>query len=363
MYLKTAGTVVFFVCATSLAFSDRELPRELTAIREAYEASMENLHSGSGTGIYECYASSNGKASKLQLIQKAKVKVIFDHKKFYIRLDYEKDDIHRLESRIIVYDGTAVLVNRTSKYIQPAHSEADIYEAKPNLPVMRQTGFDYNPSELPSNILPGEFFTNPKYTAAVTVKTEENKDISGTFSYSSAPHVHCSFLASQKAGHNIVAYAEFLSNHNNFLHVNCQAIWGRKTGVWYVKSIDTQCFHLDGVSERSLFQYTDFAPNPEVPKSQFSFDALKLPSQAALVDRRPNAEVFILKQSQSSSVDTAKLDTLADKVKSLAPSTAPEPRSKLVRYILLALGGLLCLLGLSFMWRRRVRSRNVSPAE
>ena len=129
MYAKACCMILVFVYSASFAMSGQQLPPELTTIKEAYLASMANLHSGSGSGTYEVYASSKGKEIKPQLIVKAKAKVTFDHNRFYIRLDYEKDDVHRLESRIIVHDGTAIVVNRTSKYIHPSHSEADIYEA------------------------------------------------------------------------------------------------------------------------------------------------------------------------------------------------------------------------------------------
>jgi hypothetical protein len=320
--------------------------------------------------MYEVYVSSGGKGSKLQLVAKAKAKVVFDHKKFYIRLDYEKDDINRLESRILVHDGTAIVVNRTSKYIQPSHSEGDIYEAKPSLPIMRKAGFDYNPCELPLNILPVELLSKPDYASGVSVKTDESKNIIGTFSYSAAPYVHSSFLASQKVGYNITAYREYLSNQKDFLYVRCDANWDRKKGVWYVESIDRQLFRLDGSSERSLFQYTDFDPNPEVPKSQFTFEALKLPPQSAIADRRPDAEEFVLRQSNSSKVDAAKLDNLVETIKTLTPASAP-PRTptalslrshKWRRYYLLASGAFFCILGLLLIWRRiRARKGNVTP--
>src|SRR5262249_17522926 len=90
MYAKACCTIFVFVYSASFAMSEQQLPQELTTIQEAYQASMTNPHSGSGTGIYEEYVSSGGKGSTLQLVTKAKAKVIFDHKKFYVRLDYEK---------------------------------------------------------------------------------------------------------------------------------------------------------------------------------------------------------------------------------------------------------------------------------
>lgn len=361
MNAKAYCTIFVFVYSACFAMSEQQLPQELTTIQEAYHASMANLRSGSGSGTYEVYASSGGKESKPQLIVKGKAKVIFDHNKFYIRLDYEKDDINRLESRIIVHDGTAILVNRTSKYIHPAHAEADIHEAKPSLSIMRRAGFDYNPCELPLNVLPVELLSKPDYASEVAVKTDEKKNIVGTFSYAAAPYVHASFLASQKVGYNIVAYREYLSNHKNFLYVSRDAKWNRKQGFWYVKSIDTQLFRLDGSSERSVFQYTDFNPNPEVPKSQFSFEALKLPPQATLLDQRPNAEEFVLEQKVSPGVDTAKLDTLGDAVKALA-SSSPRPQPpRLGKYYMLISGALLCVLGLLLLWRKRGRRGGVTP--
>jgi hypothetical protein len=362
MNAKACGTIFVFVYSASFAVSELQLPQELTTIQEAYQASMANLHSGSGSGMYEIYVSSGGKGSKPQLIAKAKAKVIFDHNKFYIRLDYEKDDINRLESRIIIHDGTAILVKRTSKYIQPSHAEADIHEAKPSLATMRKTGFDFNPCELPLNILPVDLLSKPDYASGVAVKTNEMKDILGAFTYSPAPYVHSSFIASQKVGYNIVAYREYLSNQKDFLFVSRDANWDRKQGVWYVKSIDSQLFRLDGSSERSIFRYTDFDPNPEVPKSQFSFEALKLPPQAVLADHRPDAEEFVLHQNRSPRVDATKLDTLADKVKSLATPQFRRLGPVWRKYYLLASGMLFCIIGLVLIWRRiRARKGNVTP--
>jgi len=367
MNAKACCVIFAFVCSASFAMSEQQLPQELTTIQEAYQASMANLHSGSGTGTYEIYVSSKGKGGKLQLAVKAKTKVIFDHNKFYVRLDYEKDDLNLigLESRIIVHDGTAIVVNRMSKRIQPVHAEADIYEAKPSLPIMRRAGFDFNPCELPRNVLPVDLLSKPDFASGLVVKTDENKDIIGTFTYSPAPHVHCSFLASQKVGYNIVAYREYLSDQKDFLFIRRDANWDRKEGIWYVKSIDAQMFRLDGSSDRSVFRYTEFDPNPDVPKSQFSFEALQLPPQASLLDHRPNAEEFVLRRTRIPSVDIAQLDTLADTVKkNFAPISAKfPPNSPLWRkYALVAFGILFCILGLLLMWRRiRARKGEAAP--
>jgi hypothetical protein len=328
---------------------------ELAAIQEAYKAAVDNLVSGSGTGTYEIYAARPGKGSRLELKVKAKTKIFFDHGKFHIRLDYDRDDFHRLESRIIVYDGTAILVNRMSKHIRPSRSEGDVYDGKPHSAVMRLAGFDYNPCELPAEILRADLLSS-KFSTNLTVTPDKNMNYSGA--YDIPPVVRCSFLASHKDGYHITAYYESNTTHNNFQHVNRQATWERKNNLWYVKSIDNTWLAVDGSGDRTVFRYTDFEPNAEVSSSLFKFNSLDLAPTARVIDRRPNAEERVLRQTQPSKIDAAKLDNLAYAVKSLSPSSTPKPPpSSLVRYLLLVFGVLICLLGLSLLWRRWVRAR------
>jgi hypothetical protein len=353
-----AAAIFFFLIATGES-AEVQPSAELTAIQEAYKAAVGNLVSGSGTGTYEIYAVPPGKGSKLELKVKAKTKVFFDHGKFHIRLDYDKDDFQRLESRIIVYDGTAILVNRMSKYIHPARSEGDIYEAKPHPSVMRLAGFDYDPCELPSEILRADLLSS-KFSTNLTITADANMNYTGA--YDLTPVVRCSFLASHKDGYHIIAYYESNTNHNNFQHVNRQATWERKNDLWYVKSIDNTWLAVDGSGDRTVFRYTDFEPNAEVSPSLFKFDSLDLAPKARLIDRRQNAEERVLRQSQPSSVDMAKLDTLADAVKALSPSSGLAQLSWFRRHYLLIAGAALCIVGLLLLiWRRRARKGSVAP--
>lgn len=350
-------SALVMVFLTTTCLSAEEKPSvELFTIQEAYKATRDNLVSGSGTGVYEIYSARAGKDTKMELKAKAKTKIFFDRGRFHIRLDYEKDDIRRLESSVIVYDGTAILVNKVSKLIQPSHSEGDVYEAKPTRAVMRKAGFDYNPCSLPAGILPVDKL--PNYAKGITIKPDDNKDYLGTFDV--PPVVRCSFLASRKVGYNVINYREYNTNHNNFQHVNLQADWEQKKGLWYVKSIDRQWLAVDGKGERRVFRYTDFEPNAEVSPSLFKFDSLDLAPTARVIDRRPNVEEPVLRQSQSSPVDMAKLDTLTDAVKALTPSSAPPQPLHLRMYYLLIAGGLLCILGLLLM-RRRAKKGDTTP--
>ncbi len=351
------------ICAASMLFlssisvlAGAQPSAELSSIQEAYKAAVDNLVSGSGIGIYEVYAARPGKESKLELKAKAKAEISFDHGKFYIRLDYDKDDFFRLDSRIIVYDGTAILVNRISKHIHPSHSEGDLYEGKPTGPVMRLAGFDYNPCELPAKMLRADLLSS-KLSTDLMITPDANKDYSG--SYSIPPVVRCSFLAPRKAGYHIIAYYESNTNHNDFQHVKRYATWERKNNLWYVKSIDNTWLSIDGSGERIVFQYTAFEPNAKVPSSLFKFNSLSLSPTARVIDRRPNADEPVLRQTQSSSTNMDKLDTLAESVKALSPSSpSPAPRSRVLQYLLLALGFLTCAFGVSLLWRR-IRKRNL----
>lgn len=354
-------TVVFFFLTSARVPGEEKPSAELITIQEAYKAAMENLVSGDGTGVYEIYlARRPGKETKLELKVKAKANISFDQGKFYIRLDYEKDDLEHLDSRFIVYDGTAILVNRISKRIKPAQSEGDVYEADPTLEVMRQAGFDYNPCTLPAQILSVDNITEK--TTALTIKADANMDYLGAFDLPLV--VRCTFLASKSVGYNVINFRQYNTNHNNFQHLNVQATWEHKKGLWYVKSIDRQWLSVDGRGERMVFRYANFEPNVEVDPSLFKFDALSLSPKARLIDRRPNAEKPVLRQHQPPKTDTAKIDSLADKVKALAPKPqkTARPRSRRFRrYSLLVSGVLFCILGLLLIWRRYIRKRQIAP--
>src|SRR5262249_17548029 len=83
-------------------------PEPAQLLRAAYFAAKHNLHSGTGEGTYEYFRAEPGKKD-LSLVQKARVKVLFDHDKYHVRLDYEKDALYHMRKRILVYDGTALL--------------------------------------------------------------------------------------------------------------------------------------------------------------------------------------------------------------------------------------------------------------
>ncbi len=208
--IKLCTSVVLFLFLSSFASAEARLNPDLMAIQESYAAAMDKLVSGSGKGTYEVYAASAGKRSKSELKVKANVNVSFDRNKFYIHLEYEKDSIHHLESRIIVYDRTAILVNKMSKLIRPNDSEGDFFEAKPTLPIMRKICFDYNPCQMPAEIMGGADIL-PKYASSLTITPDANRDCSCVFTFASAPNLRCTFLASHNVSTISLPTANFLS--------------------------------------------------------------------------------------------------------------------------------------------------------
>lgn len=365
MRLANHVAILFLLLTANCVSAQNQSPPPLATLQAAYQAASDNLVSGFGTGSYEIYTAPSGKVSQQELKLKAKIKVFFDRGKFHIRFDYVKDDIHRLDSRIIIYDGTAILVSRISKHIHPAGSEGDIYEADPTPHILRQACFDYNPCQLPASILRIDRLSDQKFASNLSISEDANKDYSGSYVYTPAPnHLRATFLATHRSGYNINTHRLFLTDCNNHLYKTCHAEWEQKNKNWYVKILDTVESPLGGRhTERSILKYTDFEPNVEVSPALFKFEALSLTPNARVIDRRPNVEEPVLRQSQPAAVDMAKLDTLADSVKSLTPSTIhpPPPRRTLLRYFLLASGALLCVLGLLQLWRRWAKKRDITP--
>lgn len=365
MRLANNVAILFLMLAANCVWAQNQSPSPLATLQAAYQAVSSNLVSGFGTGSYEIYIAPAGKESQQELKLKAKTKVFFDRGKFHIRFDYEKDDIHRLDSRIIIYDGTAILVSRISKHIHPAGSEGDIYEAKPTHHTLVKACFDYNPCQLPLSILNIDWLSDPKYASNLSIEQDANNDYSGSYVFARAPrHLRATFLATHRSGYNINTHRVFLTDCNDHLYITCHAEWERKKNIWYVKTLDTEESPLGGRhTERSIFKYTNFEPNVDVSPELFKFEALSLTPNARVIDRRPNVEESVLHQSQPASVDTAKLDTLADSVKSLTPNLkhAPPPPRTLLRYFLLVSGALLCVLGLLQLWRRWAKKRDITP--
>lgn len=358
MCAKIWSSVSLLFLCISYAVGAAQSVDNLTVVQEAFKAAKDNLVSGSGKGSYKVYVSHPGNAPKWDLKVEANAEVFFDRGKFHIRLNYEKDVLTHLDFRVIVYDGTAVLVNRVSKLIHPARSEGDVYEVKPLSVSLRKAGFDYNPCEMPAEVLRADLLSSPKFASDLKITSVANRDLSGSFD--SPPVVKCSFLASRNFGCNIVNYREVNTNHNDFQHVNRHATWEREKNLWYVKSIDNIWLAVDNQGERTVFQYTNFNPNVEIDASLFKFTALTLSSTARIIDRRSNVEEHVLRQSQPATVDMAKLDTLTDAVKTLTPNSAPPQRPRLRRYYLLVAGGLLCIVGLLLM-RRRAKKGDAPP--
>jgi hypothetical protein len=196
MRLANHVAILFLLLTANCVSAQNQSPSPLATLQAAYQAASDNLVSGFGTGSYEIYTAPSGKVSQQELKLKAKIKVFFDRGKFHIRFDYVKDDIHRLDSRIIIYDGTAILVSRISKHIHPAGSEGDIYEADPTPHTLKQACFDYNPCQLPASILRIDRLSDQKFASNLSISEDANKDYSGRYVYTPAPnHLRATFLA------------------------------------------------------------------------------------------------------------------------------------------------------------------------
>src|SRR3954453_11660474 len=95
----------------------------LKAAQEAALSTRTKLRSGLGTGTYEVSKKLPGD-KEFQVLVKAKAEVCFDGDKYNVKLQYDKDDVSHMQGRIIIFDGTTLIINPQSSRIRPKGAEA-----------------------------------------------------------------------------------------------------------------------------------------------------------------------------------------------------------------------------------------------
>jgi hypothetical protein len=95
------------------------------------------------------------------------------------------------------------------------------------------------------------------------------------------------------------------------------AEWVRSDGVWYVKSLDKCDIYERGRKTHTVFKYTEFSPNAQIPASQFELKALEFKKGELIMDHRPDAPVRSYKYQENDTTTQKSLDGLAKQIEQM----------------------------------------------
>jgi hypothetical protein len=325
-------------------------------IDEAYLAARDNLRSGIGTGILEIHRQEPG-SEQWELIVKARAKIHFSGRKYHIRLEHEKDKVFNQEANVIIYDGTALVVNRISKLIRPKGAEAEILPVEEKDTSPTRAGFPFDPTKLPQVLLNVNTLVR-KYNSSMKLTSREGGGYAGRCR---TPILSIQFTALPEFGYNVGSVQLFLLEHN-FLHQELKATWNRSDNVWYVKSLFKQVNIVNGEKTRISFAYESFKPNADVPPEMFRFGALELPQDSRILDQRPEAEIRSYRNTPAKNSEDRQIEDLLEHVETLPDAEGGQVgsiSSRSLQVVLTVMGVMLSILGILLLWWRTFKQRRV----
>jgi hypothetical protein len=114
------------VLAAIVATPDRVRGADpLETVRDAFHASSEGLHSGRGKWKYRHYEAVPG--GDWQLKMEADFLAQFDGRKYHVDFTFEKDELRRLDSKRLFYDGEKVTVAEFTPQAHPTGAQAHVF--------------------------------------------------------------------------------------------------------------------------------------------------------------------------------------------------------------------------------------------
>jgi hypothetical protein len=322
------SNVFTFLAVIGAATSARYIPADDTSVgpdpttlaRQASLAAKSDLRSGSGIADFEHYVRADGQ-SKFELRTKATCTIRFDRGKYFLRMDYKIDADHRnCESRIMVFDGKTLIVNEMSKNIHPMGAWGMINDISPQGHMPIRYGFPFDPSRLYFFVFDSDASLSQK-KLPVKVVMLPSKEIH--LAYSLTDKVRCEADLLPQFGYNPARSAAWNSEVSKTDPVDEKtAEWAQSDGVWYVKSLDEREIYEGGRKTHTVFKYTEFSPNAQIPASQFELKALELKKGELIMDQRPDAPVRSYKYQENDTTTQKSLDGLAKQIEQM-PIHAP----------------------------------------
>ncbi len=284
----------------------------LAIVAQAAIASSTNLRSGEGKGTYRTYSGSG------KLVQEINFHVFFDKPKCNLTLTYGlryggldgPKNPHQDERRVIVSDGSLLLVGHYGKNYGPVGASGDAYAPRQEAYSPRLLAYfdvDFPRWDLRATtsglVEITELVGHPGTMERLTGNVIHGTYASGMFF--GRPRVY-SFEAKPEVGYNIVSIqtawrqpvkgdAVGKPDEDRVVKVRKteEADWNREGGIWYVQAvrdITDVPEEVQGATtrilQRSELRYEHFRANPVVANRLFTFAALALPPGTPIEDRR-----------------------------------------------------------------------------
>src|SRR5206468_4335525 len=107
---------------------DEELQRKaLPLMQDACHDAFTRLRRGTGSGAYEVYAKGDDE-KEATLKVRAKFKLYFDHKRFYLDFHVDKNEyeLRNLDRQILIRDNSATYQSSFYRQFGPLQSRGDV---------------------------------------------------------------------------------------------------------------------------------------------------------------------------------------------------------------------------------------------
>jgi hypothetical protein len=265
--------------------------RVLKLFEVAYDATSKGLQSGVGTGTFE-YRHKCPSEKEFVVVQKARFKASFDEKRFNMRFDYEKDERGEAVWRIIIYDGTAILVSWLPKFGVVRKPQAELYDITAEGTPPYDTGLMYSPARLQDSILDWNTIRadSARYST-VSFSSKANGQWTGSLDIHQPARLY--FQINTSSGYH-VSSTSFTYPGDAYPVAVRMATWECKGGIWFIKRFEHDLNMRDGSRDQYIINYDSFEPNVKVPKELFEFSAAQLVLPSRIMDRRPGAPAEVI---------------------------------------------------------------------
>jgi hypothetical protein len=284
-------------------------------VAQAVIAASTNLRSGEGNGTYRTYDRTG------KLAQEISFHVFFDKPKCNLTLTYglryrgldSPKNPHQDEHRVIVSDGSLLLVGHYGKNYDPTGASGEAYV--PPQGAYSPRPLDYYDADFPRWDLSAttsglvdikELVDHPGTVERLPGNVIRGTCVSDMFlgRHTNIPRVY-SFEAKPDLGYNIVSVQTAwwqpakgdafgkLKDRAVKVRKTEEADWNREGGIWYVQAVRDRTDGTEAVPGattkilgRSELRYEHFRANPVVANRLFTFAALAFPPGTPIEDRR-----------------------------------------------------------------------------
>jgi hypothetical protein len=267
----------------------------LETVCEAFRASSNGLHSGIGKGKYRHYEAVPG--SDWQLEVEADILAQFDGRKFHVDFMFAKDEVRRLDSKRMFYDGEKITAAMFTPKSHPTGAQA--YVTAPNdsgdgLARGAWGDFQWDVTNLAKNVWDPERIFKILGANRVEIKETPDGDLVGSYLISDH-RIRILFECPRRFGYNLSKEQVFnVGEDHPAQEFSLQWRQGPK-GLWYVTSLVETFATRDerGKADkrwRAVVMYSKFEPNVKVDPSLFTEESLRMPAGSWIVDSRPQAK-------------------------------------------------------------------------